>query len=113
MLVNQFAKPTHKRKAEKVQKIKLQERRECWVCHSTQALDPHHCFGAANRPVSEKYGLVVWLCVPDHTGNEKDRKGVHFNKPLRFELKQYAQSKFEEVYSRQEFMDIFKVGNYL
>ena len=108
-----YPKSQYKRQRSKVQKITLQSSKVCWVCGITQGLVPHHVFGAANRPLSDKYGLVVWLCVPDHTGNESGRKGVHFNKPLRTKLKRYAQMKFEEVYGKRRFLDEFKVGDYL
>jgi hypothetical protein len=113
MQVQQFEKPIHKRKSEKVQKIILQERRECWVCGTTQSLEEHHAFGAANRPLSEKYGLKAYFCHNCHNENIPGNPGIHFNKELRLRFKREAQKKFEEVYSRQEFKDIFKVGSYL
>ena len=87
----------------------IQAEKECYICGNTQNLHDHHCFGAANRRWSEKFGLKVWLCANCH--NMSDR-GVHFNKALRIELQQIAQRKFEETHTRQEWMDIFG-RNYL
>nr|DAQ71398.1 MAG TPA: Recombination enhancement, RecA-dependent nuclease [Caudoviricetes sp.] len=41
------------------------ETKACWLCGrngSTDPLDKHHLFGAANRDKSERYGLYVYLC---------------------------------------------------
>lgn len=113
MNVKQYPKSQYKRQRAKVQKIKLQERRECWVCGTTQNLEEHHAFGGANRPISERYGLKAYFCHNCHNENIPGNPGIHFNKELRLRFKREAQKKFEEVYSRQEFKDIFKVGSYL
>lgn len=88
----------------------LQHEKECYVCGTTQNLHSHHIFpGNPNRKNSEKYGLKVWLCLEDHTG----QNGVHFNKDLDTHLKQMAQRYFEEnCGTREEFMQIFG-RNYL
>lgn len=87
----------------------LQKNKECFVCHSTVCLESHHCFyGTANRRLSEEFGLKVWLCREHHTGNQ----GVHFNKDFDTELKQYAQTVFEEQYGRHTFIERFG-KNYL
>ena len=91
----------------KARKIKLQDSRECWVCNSTNNLEIHHVFGGANRKWSELYGLKVYLCHNHHNENIPGDAGVHFNKELDLRLKRYAQSKFEEVYNREEFLRIF------
>jgi hypothetical protein len=107
--VQQFAKPQYKRRKEKVQKIKLQEHRECWVCGTTQNLEEHHAYGAANRPLSEKYGLKAYFCHDCHNENIPGRPGIHFNKPLRLKFKQYSQAKFTEVYGHDYYMKCFMV----
>lgn len=82
----------------------LQTVKECFVCHSTQNLELHHVYyGTANRTQSDRTGCVCWLCHEHHTGNT----GVHFNKELNDELKQYTQQKFEETHTRDEFRAIF------
>jgi len=87
----------------------LQDRKECWVCKTIQNLHRHHCFGGANRKHSEKYGLTIYLCGYHHN---LSNEGVHFNKELDLLVKQMAQKKFEEIYSHEQFMKIFK-RNYL
>lgn len=77
----------------------LQQNKECYVCHTTIGLNDHHIiYGSANRKVSEKYGLKVWLCREHHTGNT----GVHFNKDLDTRLKQLAQTYYEEHYGDRD-----------
>ena len=80
----------------------MQDERKCFLCHTTQRLQRHHCIGGANRKRADKDGLWVYLCVRHHTGDE----GVHTTntKTLR-ELKELAQSKWEETYGdREEFI---------
>lgn len=43
----------------------LQEERECYICGNPR-VEEHHIFGAYNRPLSEQYGLKVWLCPLHH-----------------------------------------------
>ena len=87
----------------------IQDKKECYVTHTTQGLHLHHCIYGANRKNSDKYGLVVWLHYEFHTG----KYGVHNgNKELDSELKELAQRKFEEIYGHDKFMEIFK-KNYI
>lgn len=88
----------------------VQKEHECLVCRSTYNLHVHHCFfGSANRKLSEKYGLTVFLCPRHHN---MSNAGVHFDKTLDLKIKQLAQRKFEETHTREEFMAIFG-KNYL
>lgn len=83
----------------------LQKEPECIVCRTTYDLHEHHVFfGTANRKQSEKYGLKVWLCHRHHNGSDA---GVHFNRELDLKLKRFAQAKFEETHTREEFRAIF------
>ena len=87
----------------------IQTEKECLICKTTIGLDKHHVFGAANRRLSEKYGLTVFLCREHHTGNA----GVHRNKVFNERLKKLGQKRFEEhCGSREDFMRIFG-RNYL
>lgn len=86
----------------------IQSNKECWVCGSPYVQVHHVIYGTAHRRLSEKYGLTVYLCQKHHTGGE----GVHFNPILDKTLKQIAQKRFEEKYSHEEFMKVFK-RNYL
>lgn len=83
--------------------------RECYVCGRINTLHRHHIFfGTANRKVSERLGLTVYLCLEHHEGNE----GVHHNRELDLKLKRIAQRAYEADHSRQEWMS--EIGkNYL
>lgn len=98
----------------------MQDKKECFVIshklvnaplnleNNYYDLECHHIFfGTANRKLSEKYGLKVWLCKEFHTGNS----GVHHNRTLDLLLKEMAQRKFEEhykgTYNRSDFIRIF------
>lgn len=84
--------------------------KECFICGATYNTHIHEVFyGTANRQLSIKYGLCVCLCAKHHNMSDE---GVHFNKPLDTELKQYAQKRFNEVYPDLDFMRIFG-KNYL
>lgn len=89
----------------------VQDRKECFVCHTEQNLHDHHIFfGVANRKLSERHGMKVWLCGYHHNLSDE---GVHFNKELDQMLKEVAQMAFEKkLGSREEFMQIFG-RNYL
>lgn len=63
----------------------------------------HHIFGGRNRANSTKYGMIVPLCRYHH-------EFVHKTNYDGFK-KQY-QKEFEETYTREEFLKIFK-RNYL
>lgn len=109
MKVQQYPKPSYKRQRDKVQKIKLQSSKTCYVTGRTDGLEEHHCLYGKNRQKADKYGLTVWLRPEWHTG----RHGVHNgNTVLDLELKQLAQKEFEKVYSRELFLKEFG-RNYL
>lgn len=73
----------------------IQDEKVCLVCGSTNTVI-HHCFfGTANRKLSEKYGLKVYLCPKHHNMSDE---GVHFNKELDTQIKELAREKFEETY---------------
>ena len=81
----------------------------CFFCGSQRNLEAHHCLGGvANRPLSEKYGLWVWLCHEHHTGTE----GAQYNAALNRQLKMDAQYAFEQKYDRETWMKVFG-KNYL
>lgn len=64
----------------------------------------HHVFYGSKRRLSEYHGLKVYLCGKHHNASNE---GVHFNPVLDRTLKQFAQYKFEQKYSHDEFMRIF------
>lgn len=87
----------------------LQNEKECYITHSTLDLHKHHIFMGPFRNKSEKYGCWVWLRADWHN---MSNYGVHFNQPLDQYLKKEAQKAFEDKYSHEEFMKIFR-KNYL
>lgn len=88
----------------------MQNEKECYLCRyfygaeNVIGLEEHHCFGGANRPLSEKYGLKVWLCQKHHNTAPF---GVHFNQKHMEILRQLAQKEFEKSHTRDEFCKIF------
>ena len=90
--------------------IVQKEMDRCFVCGSPYNLHVHEIFyGSANRVKSIEHGLYVRLCGHHHN---MSNHGVHFNKKLNSDLQDYAQRKFEELHSHEEFMEIFH-KNYL
>ena len=87
----------------------MQEDRACYFCGKLTGLEKHHVFGGvANRPISEREGLWVYLCKSCHTGTE----GAQYNKEKSLLLKQDAQRCFEKRRPRSEWMELIK-KNYL
>ena len=89
------------------------EKDRCYLCGGNGGyfgLDEHHVFnGTANRKLSEKYGLKVYLCHDSCHLN-----GVHHNAELNNQLKAKVQEKAMKHYgwSTEEFIKIFG-RNYL
>lgn len=84
----------------------MQTEKQCYICGNTQNLHVHHCiYGTANRKLSERYGLKVYLCYRHHNGSNE---GVHFNRQLDLFIKKEAQKAFENVHgTHEDFMRIF------
>lgn len=84
----------------------IQKEKECYICGTNVWLEEHHVFGGANRKISEKYGLKIWLC---HRHHNEVPDGIHFDKWLRNRVKQDTQRLFMKHYSKtkEEFRDIF------
>lgn len=88
----------------------MQTKKECYVCHSLvgaemslpdTGLEMHHIFGGtANRKLSEKYGLKVWLC---HNHHNEPPCGVHFCKEAAEKLHEEGQTAFERKYPNEDF----------
>lgn len=83
----------------------LQKNKKCFECGCTGNLECHHVFyGRAYRNKSERYGMKVWLCAEHHRG----KNGVHGgNRALGLRIMRYAQRRFEQRHTREEFMRIF------
>lgn len=83
----------------------------CYLCmllhgdDGTKVTQEHHViFGTANRKLSERYGLKVYLCIPHHTGS---RESVHQNAEMALLLKIRAQRAFRERFPAIDWMEIF------
>ena len=89
----------------------------CYLCmllnddyHRRTDLQEHHVmFGTADRKLSERYGLKVYLCLQHHTVGPE---AVHNNKKNDNLLKLKAQQTFEKKHSHEEWMLLFQ-KNYL
>ena len=81
----------------------------CYLCGRRTDLERHHVMaGTANRPLSEKFGLWVWLCHNCHTG----KAGAQYDREKAECLKQLEQIAFEAKHSHSEWMETFR-KNYL
>ena len=82
----------------------LQDEKVCYLCEKQYGLERHHIMsGTANRKLSEKYGLWVWLCHDCHTGTE----GAQYDKQKNWDLKVQAQMAFENLYGHDLWMKTF------
>lgn len=80
--------------------------------YSPTPLQEHHVvFGSANRKLSEKYGLKVYLCLNHHLASGGP-DAVHRSKKTREYLCKEAQKIFEKKYPTLSFLEIFG-KNYL
>jgi hypothetical protein len=90
--------------------------RTCFLCGCNGSvyghrIERHHIFGAANRKLSEKYGLVVDLC---HACHNEPPYGAHHNAEAMLYLHQYGQKKAmqENNWTIEQFVEVFG-KNYL
>lgn len=84
----------------------------CYLCkklhddYATKPTHEHHVvFGNANRKLSEKYGLKVYLCIAKH--HEWGAEAVHINGQIRKELCADGQRAFEKRFPDKNFREIF------
>ena len=84
----------------------LQDEKKCFITGYEGQLDRHHVYHGPRRLAAEKYGCWVWLRHDIHM-ELHDR-----NKALDRMLQRTCQERFEEIYSHEEFMDVFG-KNYL
>lgn len=87
----------------------MQDKKECWITGSTSGLHRHHIYAGSRRNASEEWGCWVWLRGDWHNLSSY---GVHFNTAFDRELKALCQEKFEALYGRERFMEVFG-KNYL
>lgn len=92
-----------------------EDKTHCFICEriaSGDPLDCHHIFGGANRQLSEKYGLKVYIHHNQcHIFGENS---VHRNAEISDKLKQIAQQEAMKHYgwTVEQFIEIFG-KNYL
>lgn len=100
----------------------MQGAKECYLCRkrlneagrydrlTSSNLEEHHIMhGTANRRISERYGLKVWLCWNHH---RTSKEAVHMNREVDLEVIRDGQKRFEQLYSHEEWMNAF-MKNYL
>lgn len=86
--------------------------RTCFLCILLRGdssrkdnLHEHHVFfGWANRKLSEKYGLKVYLCIEHH---EIGTEAVHQNSEISKMIQVYAQRAFMKKWPEKDFKEIF------
>ena len=77
---------------------------ECLITGTNYNLHKHHIFGAFNRNKSGEYGFVVYLSAYFHDMSDE---AVHFDKEFDLVLKRWAQGRFEQSHTREEFIKEF------
>lgn len=85
----------------------IQSERECYQTGSTWGLHEHHVYGgSANRKLSEKYGLKIWLRADWHIDTPYC---IHKDRKFRERVQREVQLKAMEHYgwSEDEFRKIF------
>ena len=79
----------------------LQDEKKCFITGYEGRLDRHHVYHGPRRRAAEKYGCWVWLRHDIHME-------LHQRNPALDRMIQRAcQERFEEIYSHEEFMDVF------
>ena len=73
----------------------------CYVCDTTEGVEVHHIFGAADRPISDREGLFIHLCRKHHEETHRDAK-------LMQTLHEVGQEQWERTHSREEFIKTFR-----
>ena len=89
----------------------IQEDKEhCFICGGNsnfEPLDEHHCYGGANRKLSEKYGLKVYL--HHNTCHIFGKNSVHQNATVNNALKKVVQERAMQKHgwTEDDFRKIF------
>jgi len=78
----------------------VQKEKKCIICESEDYLEKHHCFFGANRKVSERLGLVVWLCMEHHRGDYSP----HRNRRVDIWLKLLCQKEYLKTHTEAEWL---------
>ena len=101
----------------------MQTEKECYLCRRkanligwkgnlpSTGLHRHHVvFGSADRRISEKLGLWVWVCAEKH--HVYGPESPHGNQKVAELLIRDGQRAFEEKYDHETWMELFG-KNYL
>ena len=88
--------------AKKYKSIITSDLDHCYLCGAPYP-QIHHIFNGSMKAKSEKYGLVMPLCMNHHTGAE----GVHTIPGKMTETKAFGQKMFELYYPELDFLKIF------
>lgn len=110
-----FPKTTTKKKRKSHPKSILHNKEDgtCYLCmildgeyRQQGGLEEHHIFFSKHqRPLSEEYGLKVYLCRRKH--HREGPEAVHQNQRIRRMLEEKGQQAFEELYGHKKFMEVF------
>lgn len=92
---------------EKYYSILTDDMEHCYLCGCPNP-QMHHIFNKYHKQKSEKYGLIVPLCMTHHTG----MFGVHTKPERMLEMRQIGQRAFEKKYGHELWMKEFG-KNYL
>lgn len=87
-----------------------QDKSRCLLCGMSangDYLEEHHVYGGANRKLSEKYGLKVYLhgCRCHRLGKESVHQNAEVNKRLKAFAQGKAMAKYE--WNKEDFIKIF------
>lgn len=98
-----------------VEVICMSDYKECFLCGRNgngDRLERHHIFGGGRRQLSEKYGLVVYLC--GERCHRLGRLSVHQNAEVADYVHKYGQRKAmkEQGWTVEQFREVFG-ANYI
>lgn len=79
----------------------MQDTKECYVTGATSWLDKHHDLHGPRRRAAEKWGCWVWLKHDIHMALHGG------DTALDRRLKRECQSRFEELYGHEKWMQVF------
>ena len=78
------------KKKTKYQSIFTEDMNKCYITGSTENVDPHHIFGAANKWLSEKYHFMLPLRRDWHTtANYSIHKDRNFNVRMKMKCQEH------------------------
>lgn len=88
--------------AKKYKSIITNDLEHCYFCGAPYP-QMHHIFNKADKKKSEKYGLMMPLCMNHHTGAE----GIHTFPDKMKATREFGQTMFELYYPDLNFLEIF------